>query len=142
MSALEPKIYIIGVGSDGLAGVTARARGLLQTANLVLGSEHTLALVPELSAAFDLSWAQWPTISGTVGYIEYWHPWFALVVLTGLLLWALPNGSCYAITLRDPGDGWCPLCWEAHCSWASCSTERIGSATAKVGTEFSQPMCA
>jgi precorrin-6Y C5,15-methyltransferase (decarboxylating) len=50
VSALEPKIYVIGVGSDGLAGLTARARELLQSANLVFGSEPTLSLVPEPSA--------------------------------------------------------------------------------------------
>jgi hypothetical protein len=30
--------------------------------------------VPELSAAFWDEYVPWPTISGTVGYLEYWHP--------------------------------------------------------------------
>ena len=47
MAKLEAKIYIIGVGSDGLTGLTARARELLQEADLILGSESTLELVPE-----------------------------------------------------------------------------------------------
>jgi precorrin-6Y C5,15-methyltransferase (decarboxylating) len=46
----EPRIYIIGVGSDGLAGLTSRARDLLVSADLVFGSEHTLKLLPELKA--------------------------------------------------------------------------------------------
>jgi precorrin-6B C5,15-methyltransferase / cobalt-precorrin-6B C5,C15-methyltransferase len=46
----EPKIYIAGVGSDGLAGMTSRARDLVQSADLVLGAEPALALVPELNA--------------------------------------------------------------------------------------------
>ena len=46
----EAKIYILGVGSDGLRGLTGRARDLLQAAELVLGAEQTLALVPELKA--------------------------------------------------------------------------------------------
>jgi precorrin-6Y C5,15-methyltransferase (decarboxylating) len=50
VSTLEPKIHIVGVGSDGLAGLTARARELLTRADLVLGSEHALRLVPELTA--------------------------------------------------------------------------------------------
>lgn len=50
MSVSEPKIHIIGVGSDGLAGLTAAARSLLSSADLLLGSEHTLRLVPELTA--------------------------------------------------------------------------------------------
>jgi precorrin-6B C5,15-methyltransferase / cobalt-precorrin-6B C5,C15-methyltransferase len=39
------KIHIIGVGGDGSAGMTARARELLGAAELVLGSETTLNLV-------------------------------------------------------------------------------------------------
>src|ERR1700677_3404046 len=46
----QPRIYIIGVGSDGLSGLTARARDLLLGAGLVLGSDHTLRLLPELAA--------------------------------------------------------------------------------------------
>ncbi len=46
----EAKIYILGVGSDGLKGLTGRARDLLQSAELVLGSESTLACLPELKA--------------------------------------------------------------------------------------------
>jgi precorrin-6Y C5,15-methyltransferase (decarboxylating) len=48
--ANEAKIHILGVGSDGLAGLTGRARELLQQADVVLGSEHALSLVPELKA--------------------------------------------------------------------------------------------
>jgi precorrin-6Y C5,15-methyltransferase (decarboxylating) len=50
VEASEAKIYVIGVGSDGLAGLTARARELLSSAGVVLGSEQTLAALPELSA--------------------------------------------------------------------------------------------
>jgi precorrin-6Y C5,15-methyltransferase (decarboxylating) len=48
--APEAKIHILGIGSDGLAGLTGRARELLQSAELVLGSESTLRLVPALAA--------------------------------------------------------------------------------------------
>lgn len=44
----EAKIHVIGVGSDGLRGLTGRARELLQGAELLLGSEYSLSLVPEL----------------------------------------------------------------------------------------------
>src|SRR5439155_16264621 len=47
---VESKIHIIGVGSDGLAGLTGKPRELLQTADLILGSEPTLELVKELAA--------------------------------------------------------------------------------------------
>jgi precorrin-6Y C5,15-methyltransferase (decarboxylating) len=46
----EAKIHVLGVGSDGLKGLTGRARELLQSAELVLGSEHTLEWLPELKA--------------------------------------------------------------------------------------------
>jgi precorrin-6B C5,15-methyltransferase / cobalt-precorrin-6B C5,C15-methyltransferase len=45
----ERKIYIVGVGSDGLSGLMARARDLLLGADLVLGSDHTLGLLPEVT---------------------------------------------------------------------------------------------
>ncbi|MBL8799624.1 MAG: precorrin-6y C5,15-methyltransferase (decarboxylating) subunit CbiE [Planctomycetia bacterium] len=50
MSAAEPRIHIIGVGGDGLAGLTSRGRELLTAADLVLGSEPTLGLLPALKA--------------------------------------------------------------------------------------------
>src|SRR6185437_11630506 len=46
----EPRIHIIGVGNDGLAGLTSRARDLLLSADIVFGSEQTLKLLPELKA--------------------------------------------------------------------------------------------
>src|SRR5262249_19535716 len=50
VSALEFKIHIIGVGSDGLAGLTARARELLTHADLVIGADQALNLLPQLTA--------------------------------------------------------------------------------------------
>jgi precorrin-6Y C5,15-methyltransferase (decarboxylating) len=40
------KIHIIGIGDDGLDGVTAHARSLIERADLLLGAESTLSLVP------------------------------------------------------------------------------------------------
>jgi len=40
----------VGVGSDGLAGLTARARDIITSAGLVLGSDHALDLVSEIKA--------------------------------------------------------------------------------------------
>src|SRR5262245_10554849 len=48
--SVESRIYIIGLGSDGVAGLTSRARDLLASADLVLGSEQTLNRVPEVKA--------------------------------------------------------------------------------------------
>ncbi|HKD35755.1 MAG TPA: precorrin-6y C5,15-methyltransferase (decarboxylating) subunit CbiE, partial [Pirellulales bacterium] len=45
MNATE-KIQIIGIGDDGLDGLTAQARRLIERADLLIGDEATLALVP------------------------------------------------------------------------------------------------
>jgi precorrin-6Y C5,15-methyltransferase (decarboxylating) len=44
------KIPIVGVGPDGLAGLTARSRDLLTAAEVVYGSDAALRLLPELKA--------------------------------------------------------------------------------------------
>jgi precorrin-6Y C5,15-methyltransferase (decarboxylating) len=46
----QPRIHIIGIGSDGLAGLTSRARQLVESADLLLGSDQTLDLIPETPA--------------------------------------------------------------------------------------------
>jgi precorrin-6B C5,15-methyltransferase / cobalt-precorrin-6B C5,C15-methyltransferase len=45
-----PKIYIVGVGGDGLAGLTSRARDLVAGADLLVGSDGALRLLPEVNA--------------------------------------------------------------------------------------------
>jgi precorrin-6B C5,15-methyltransferase / cobalt-precorrin-6B C5,C15-methyltransferase len=45
------KIHIVGIGEDGIAGLTANARRLVEGAGLLLGDPHTLALVPEAGQA-------------------------------------------------------------------------------------------
>ena len=50
MKNSEAKIHVIGIGGDGLAGLIGRARELLLAADLVLGSETTLNLAPEMKA--------------------------------------------------------------------------------------------
>jgi precorrin-6Y C5,15-methyltransferase (decarboxylating) len=44
------KISIIGIGDDGLDGVPAAARKLIEAADLLIGAERTLALLPESQA--------------------------------------------------------------------------------------------
>lgn len=43
----QEKIHIIGVGDDGLDGLTASARTLVDQADLLIGDEKTLASTPE-----------------------------------------------------------------------------------------------
>lgn len=44
------KTFIIGIGDDGLEGVTSAARQLIEQAELLIGAEHTLARLPRLKA--------------------------------------------------------------------------------------------
>ena len=41
------KIHIIGIGDDGLDGMTAQGRKLMEEADLVLGAEATLNRLPK-----------------------------------------------------------------------------------------------
>jgi precorrin-6Y C5,15-methyltransferase (decarboxylating) len=50
MNTDPPKIYIVGVGGDGLAGLTSRARELVAGADLLVGSDGALRLLPEVNA--------------------------------------------------------------------------------------------
>jgi len=45
VSPTQAKIHIIGIGSDGSAGLTARAREILNAADLLLGAESTLSVI-------------------------------------------------------------------------------------------------
>ncbi len=45
--AAETKIHIIGIGEDGLDGLTDAARRLVTEAELLIGEAHCLSLVPE-----------------------------------------------------------------------------------------------
>lgn len=48
--ASHDKIYIIGIGDDGLDGITAGARQLILAASLLVGNDHTLRHVPKSAA--------------------------------------------------------------------------------------------
>lgn len=50
MGSTSEKIPILGIGGDGLAGLTSRSRQLLADADVVFGSEAVLRLLSELKA--------------------------------------------------------------------------------------------
>ena len=50
MTAPQPSVSIIGIGDDGLDAVSETARKLILEAELLAGSERSLALVPETDA--------------------------------------------------------------------------------------------
>ncbi len=65
----------------------------------VWGAMGVVIAVPELWAALGGKSVEWPTISGTVGYLEYWHVWVALIVV-GILVWAAFNAVQYEASKR------------------------------------------
>jgi len=46
--ATTEKIYVIGIGEDGLAGLTDAARERIRSAELMVGQQHALALVADM----------------------------------------------------------------------------------------------
>ena len=46
----EEKVHIIGIGEDGLGGLTDAARKLVGGADLLIGEQHSLAMIPGGSA--------------------------------------------------------------------------------------------
>jgi precorrin-6Y C5,15-methyltransferase (decarboxylating) len=54
---VSPWLAVIGIGEDGLAGLSAAARALIDGATLLVGGERHLALVPA-GAAERLAWRQ------------------------------------------------------------------------------------
>ena len=55
---------------------------------VVWGLTGIVIAVPEIWAAADEEHVPWPTISGTIGYLEYWHTWVAVIVIA-ILVWAI-----------------------------------------------------
>jgi precorrin-6B C5,15-methyltransferase / cobalt-precorrin-6B C5,C15-methyltransferase len=53
---MTPWLTIIGIGEDGWEGLSAKARLAIETANTVIGSTRTLAMLPKTSALH----MQWP----------------------------------------------------------------------------------
>jgi len=48
--ATAQRVYIVGIGDDGVTGLTSTARELIERADLLIGEEHTLVSVPESRA--------------------------------------------------------------------------------------------
>jgi precorrin-6Y C5,15-methyltransferase (decarboxylating) len=48
--ASTEKVHILGIGDDGLEGLTSSARQLLQAAELIVGPEHSLTMLKGLKA--------------------------------------------------------------------------------------------
>ena len=48
MSCEKKWLSVVGIGEDGLAGLSAIARSLVEAAEILVGGERHLAMLPEL----------------------------------------------------------------------------------------------
>jgi precorrin-6Y C5,15-methyltransferase (decarboxylating) len=84
---VTPWLTIIGFGEDGLAGLSAAARTLIDTAELLVGGERHLAMVPA-SAAARQSWES--PLSRTIERIGSWRGRRVVVLASG-------DPMCYGV---------------------------------------------
>lgn len=56
MAAIEPWLAIVGIGEDGVEGLTAKARGLIEGAALVVGGKRHLQLAESLIRGEAMAW--------------------------------------------------------------------------------------
>jgi precorrin-6B C5,15-methyltransferase / cobalt-precorrin-6B C5,C15-methyltransferase len=81
---MTPWLTIIGIGDDGLAGLAPVARALVETAEIVVGGERHLAMVPQ-SQAERLPWRQ--PFAASIAAIEARHGCRVVVLASGDPMW-------------------------------------------------------
>ncbi|MCP5366255.1 MAG: precorrin-6y C5,15-methyltransferase (decarboxylating) subunit CbiE, partial [Hyphomicrobiales bacterium] len=77
---MSPWITVIGVGDDGLAGLSEAARALVAGAELLVGGDRHQAMVPDTSAA-RLTWAA--GLRETMDEMAKWRGRRVVVLATG-----------------------------------------------------------
>jgi precorrin-6Y C5,15-methyltransferase (decarboxylating) len=81
---MTPWLTVIGLGEDGLAGLSPAARGLIDRAELLVGGERHLALVPQ-GGAERRGWAT--PLARTVEEILAWRGRRVVVLASGDPMW-------------------------------------------------------
>lgn len=81
---MTPWLTIVGIGEDGLAGLSETARSLVGNAELLVGGARHLALVAVPGAAL-LQWAS--PLSQTLPAIESWRGRRVVVLASGDPMW-------------------------------------------------------
>jgi precorrin-6Y C5,15-methyltransferase (decarboxylating) len=79
-----PWLAIIGIGEDGIAGLSTEAHGLIERAEFLVGGERHLAMVPP-SAAARFTWES--PLSATIRRIAGWRPRRVVVLASGDPMW-------------------------------------------------------
>lgn len=77
---MTPWLTVIGIGDDGLAGLTSAARALIDGAELLVGGERHQAMVPE-SSATRLTWVD--GLPKAMDAIAEWRGRRVVVLATG-----------------------------------------------------------
>jgi len=81
---MKPWLAVIGIGEDGLAGLSAAARALVETAETLVGGERHLAMVPPGSAE-RLVWQR--PLTDTIGAIATRRGRRVAVLASGDPMW-------------------------------------------------------
>lgn len=81
---MTPWLTVIGIGDDGLGGLSEHARALIADAELLVGGERHLAMLPA-NATPRLTWAK--GLAETFDAIERWRGRAVVVLATGDPMW-------------------------------------------------------
>jgi precorrin-6B C5,15-methyltransferase / cobalt-precorrin-6B C5,C15-methyltransferase len=81
---VNPWLTVIGIGADGLSGLSPAARALIETAELLVGGERHQSMVPEI-AAERLTWED--GMHRAADRIEEWRGRRVVVLATGDPMW-------------------------------------------------------
>ena len=80
-----PWLSVIGLGEDGIAGLSSAAQALVAAAEIVIGGERHLAMLPERSGVERLGWST--PLAATMDAIEARRGRRVVVLATGDPMW-------------------------------------------------------
>jgi precorrin-6B C5,15-methyltransferase / cobalt-precorrin-6B C5,C15-methyltransferase len=78
---VTPWLSVVGIGEDGLDGISGAARALVMTAELLVGGRRHLAMMPENLAAERLAWDS--PLAATLPKLAAWRGRRVVVLATG-----------------------------------------------------------
>lgn len=82
---MTPWLAIVGIGENGLPGVSPAARTLIETAELLVGGVRHLAMIPDDSGGERLPWDR--PLARTIPAIAAWRGRRVVVLASGDPLW-------------------------------------------------------
>ncbi len=91
-AAPQPWLTVIGLGEDGLAGLSSAARAALDAVEMVVGARRLLRMVPEGGAERVL----WAGLDGTLNAIRASRGFRVAVLASGNPMWFGVGSTLYA----------------------------------------------